>query len=293
MRKALTDLLFPLWEKAEITTTKEKLQLLRKVIKYIEQDREHFIELESPDAPPFLSEPENGIIGKLVPVAQRVTTDEDQFHRENIAETLSVMVANGGAPVLLYSTERAHFDKHDEEWSFRYPTYHVVESDLTMDDLTPGEPTTFRPVASDFTWQVYCMLFHGFARLTPNLHPTYVPHKTEHAMLTLHYAEMEAVTIDETVYYGKLIPMAIAAEPSTQYGENGETTIQQKLYLLVTREEAHYVIKTETTYVPYKDLPGGNDPLDILAQSEPAQISATYQIIALESIDTRMFPLYN
>ncbi|MBR4864378.1 MAG: hypothetical protein IKU07_07370 [Oscillospiraceae bacterium] len=293
MRKALTDLLYPLYDKLGLDTVTEKMRMLRKVNKYLEQDREHFVEIESPEDPPFISDPERGLIGKLAPVAQRQTIDEDDFHMESVTETVSVMVTNDNQLLLLYSIERAYLSKTEDEWSFRFPTYRTLEPDLPTDGLEVCSPEFLRPIADAHYWDAYCKAFYAFERLTRHMHPTYVPHKTERAMIVLKHANNETLFAGDMVFHGKVVPLAIGSDPVVIRDDEGETKQSEQLCLLVEDQDVRYLMKTITAYTPAKKTPYGNDPLDIFDLPEETQTKETYREIHLEEIDMQLLSLYN
>ena len=293
MNKALTDLVLPFLEKLGVDTVTKRMRLLRKVDNYLEQDREHFVEIENPEDPPFTSTPENGLVGKLAPLAQRMQVEEDEHHMECITETVSVMVTTGGNTLLLYSIERAHLSKADNDWSFRFPTYRLVEPGLFLEGLEAHSPEKLRPIATDLSWEAYCMVFYAYERITRHLHPSYVPHKTERAMLVLKHTTEETYTVKDTVYRGRLVPLAIDADSALLMEEDSGINQTTQLCLLVTDRDARYLIETTTVHPPSKDLPGGNDPLDILTPPQAPQVTEVYQEIALENISTQFFALYN
>lgn len=293
MRKALTDLIFPIYTQLGLNTVSEKGRLLRKVMRYLEQDREHFVEIEDPEDAPFSPDSEQGIIGKLAPLAQRETTDEDELHREDITETLFVMVTADKQPLLLHSVERTFLSKETGERSYRFPTFRILEQGLSPDGLVPQDPEAICPIATEHSWNVYCMAFYAFDRLTRHLHPSKVPHKTERAMVVLKHTEKESVPLNDTVYCGKLLPLAIEAEITPLQAEDGETTTVDHLLLLVTEDHAYYVLKTVTTYTAYKKTPLDDAPLDTLFQPDSPEVKTFYKMLDLNDIAKPMFALYN
>ncbi len=293
MTKRLIDLLQPLYAQLGITSVGAKMQFTREIEKYLQDDREHFVVLEHEDEPAYLSDPANGLVCKMAPVARRVSLDTDSFFAEEMQETLSVMLAYDGKPRLIYSVEKTPHRGNVEEQMFRFPSHFPMMPDFIMKGMEAYSPQDLRPVATELDRKVFCMAFHAFAHLTPHLHPSCVPHKTECAMFALKHISPESVTIDNKMITGKLLPLAAEGNGVTTHENNCAVCVTKYLQLLVTNDDARYVIKTKTVRTPYDTIPVDDDPLDFLTEAEDkSEAEAVYQYIELENIEKTLITHY-
>ncbi len=290
MKKELMDILYPLYEKMGIRTVAEKMELTRGIDRYLQRDREHFVELEEPEDSPFFSTPERGFVCNLVPLAHATRYRKGGLHR--VEETICLVVTNLDPPCLVHSTAEVHMQEKGEAQSFRFPVYRLFPADGQVEGMKPDQPQEIRPIATDLDGKVYCMLFYAFERVTRKLSELYVPHKTERAMFILNHIGPKTVIIENEKVSGKLLPIAIQWDAAVTREPKREVRVREEAMLFVTETDARYVMKKKTQIRNISAAPFGSDPDGYIPEDE-AENFDTYRYIALEDIDTNLSAHYN
>ena len=260
-------------------------------VKYLEQDREHYIETVDSDKPEYYSTIENGVICHMVPLAQEIIQDQLEDHIREHKAVFSLMVAG---EEVRYVYEYSYGDLYSDPSmnTYSYSVCRYTELDEIRKELCADAPDRIRPVSTASEWEVFGHLFMAFVKFGKELHINAIPHKTERAMLAASHARPEELTVDGSCITGKLVPIAREHSLWEELREDHRYSYRKELCLLISEDAPKYLLKTHHVYHYFRkvildDAPGGC----VYEPTEEKQ-EITYEFVTLEDVPQRMYPLY-
>ena len=260
-------------------------------LNYLIADREHYIEVADSDTPEYCITTKNGVICKLVPLAQHIIRDEMEDYTREHSAIFSLMVTEHGARFVYdYCYATLHDDPMENTYS--YSVYRYAQLKDITDSLQVASPQQIRPITTAQEWEAYGMMFTAFAQLDKTESINNIPRRTERAMLWVTHAMPKEVTISGKTYTGKLVPLGYEKAMWDTLREDHRYSYRKELCLLITQNELRYVLKTIHRYAYFKKIILDDEPGAVSYEDTHEKQETTYEFIALPELSNDMYPLY-
>lgn len=264
---------------------------IKAALDYLEQDREHYIEIAGSDTPDYFITTRNGVICKMVPLAREIITDEEEDHIRQHTSIFSLMIADSTIRyVYSYSYTKTYADPAQNTSS--HPIYHFAELTDIRKNLHVYAPCEIRPIATAWDWEIYGMMFAVFARLNRSQSLNSIPHKTERAASAVAPAIPESITVNGKAMRGKLVPLAWDESMRSQMRKDHQYSCSKELHLFITETDLHYLLKIRHVYDYFRVIKTGDDPGDCIYEPTDQKQETTYAIVTLADIPNDMYSLY-
>lgn len=264
---------------------------VREAQAYLKNDREHYIEAAEPEVPEYRISISHGVICKLIPLAQKITTEQQEDHILQNVTVLSLMVTETETRYVLSNTRNRLFDD-PAECGYSYPIYRYCPLENIPKDLQVLPPQEIRPAATPMDWEIFGMIFTAMAHFSGDLAINYIPHKTERAMLTVQHAPMQEITLNGQTVSCKLIPLAGDCSLWEEMREDHRYSYTKELCLMLSDGAPQYVLRIHHAYYYFRkvisdDVPGG-------CSYEPTgeKQEITYHTVTLQDIRDDLNPMY-
>lgn len=265
---------------------------VQSALRYLEKDREHYIEAAPGDVPEYLITTRHGVVCHLIPLAQRILREKKKDHVQENRTVLSLMVTDQKVRyVCATSFAQCYADRSRNRYS--YPVYRYVQLNEVPKDLRIDDPQNIRPIAADKDREIFGMLFMAFARLGENQHINSIPRRTERAMQTVPHTLPEMLSVDADCVTGKVIPLAQEDSLWEDMREDHTYRYRKELCLFIGKGAPRYLMKTHHIYhyfrkTVFDDVPGG-----YAYQPTADKREITCKFVTLEDIPKDMSPLYH
>lgn len=291
IKTAVISMLTEAYYQLGIQRVKELEGWVNEAMRYLSEDREHYIEAVEPEIPEHAISVRDGRICKLIPLAREVTEEQKKDHLRRNTRIVSVMVTETAVRYVRADyCEEIYPDAADNTYSC--PVYNYIELEDISRKLQVCAPGDIRPPATQKDWEIFCRIFEAFARLCRDQYVNVTPHKTERAMLAASHRPVEELTVDGEKIVGKVIPLATSQSLEEEADGDHRHSRHRELNLLVAGENIQYLMKIRHNdqyirKVAVDDAPGGW----ICEPAEEKQ-EITYEFVKLTDIRQKMLPLY-
>ena len=271
-------------------TGAERLEAyIRQALDYLERDRERYIEAVEPDFSEHRITERNGVICKLIPLAQEINRNQEKnFIWENT--TIFSLMVSAESARYLYTESYAWLHEDPKENTYSNPIHRYAKLEDIQKTLQPCPPDEIRGAATRREWEVFGMIFAAYSKFCGDQPIHYIPQKTERTMLAYALTIPETLTVDGRNVTGKLLPLA-EGFPRDVLRTDHRYTRKDELCLLVTENTQQYLLKSRHLYHYFRkdifdDVPGGCGYIPTDKKTE-----ITYSITRLEDIWQVMFPI--
>lgn len=260
---------------------------IRRAKEYLQQDREHYVEMTDEEEPDYQNTLESGQICRMVPLGRQVIRDQGKDCDQEYTMVLSLMVTEDTVRYIGgYTMDKLFRDPRENQYG--YPIYCETALESIKKTMQPLPPQEIRPLATPRDWEIYGMVFMGIARFARQYSLNFIPHKTERAVRMLtHILETELTVGDDTLR-GKLLPLARDRYEAQEYGKDYSHSSRRELCLLVTSERQMYLLKTYHTYQYFKKVELMDKPGTFVDVPQEDKQTITYAYTTLEQIRGKM-----
>lgn len=265
-------------------------QQVREAVDYLSRDREHYIEVAEREVPEYSITENHGLLCRMVPLTREITRKQEKDHIRERCTVFSLMVA--GEEVRYVSAYTcAELYANRENNTYRYPYYRYEDLADIPRHLPPLPPQEIRPVATELERESYALVRRAFDWFCRDRSSHAALHKTERAMLAAGRAWEKEITVEGLPVTGKLVLLA-SGDLHEQQRRDHVYGRMDELYLLITREEARYLLKSRHFYRYFRmrifdDVPGG-----WFCQPSAEKQELTYTPVTPEEITQRMYAHY-
>lgn len=263
---------------------KQLEQYVKEAQDYLQQDREHYIELSDEEAPATL---EHGKICKLVPLAQRVEKTRYLEYTQESRLIFALMVAEDEQDYV-YIQSSADLYKNPKENCYTYPHYIYADLQNPVEGLQVTSPKNIQSITTEFEWDCYCIVFAAYMKLCKQCEKNVIPHKTERAMLLYKNAKKETVHLGKKIVSGKLLPLAISDSFQHALHTDHRRSSRTELCLLTEGKEINYVLRTTHNDQYFEKVGGEDEYYKDTTQKQEIE----YQIITWDEIPGDLSALY-
>lgn len=258
---------------------------------YLSADREHYIEVVDRDTPEYLITTRNGVICKLIPLAQQITEDARKDHIRKQVCILSLMVTSQEIR-FVHSSSYVKLYPDPLNNAYSYPVYRYIALKDLQAQLQFLPPEEIRPLSTEKDQKILSGIYKVFEQLCQNACINTIPHKAERAMMAAQCAICEEFTVQNHTVSGKLVPLAYQEPLWDDYREDHRYNYRMQLCLLITEDEIRYLMRKRHHYHYFRrvivdDTPGGC----IYEPTEDKQ-EITYEYMDLADIPQDMHPLF-
>ena len=264
---------------------------ITEALNYLIADREHYIEVADSDTPEYLITTQNGVICRMVPLAQHIIRDQLEDHVREHSAIFSLMVTENGAR-FIYSYCYATLHDDPTKNTYSHPVYQHAQLSDIRDTLQVAPPQQIRPIATPQQWEAYAMMFTAFAQLDKTESINNIPRRTERAALWAAHAPSQEWTIGNKSYTGKLVPLGQEKSMWDTYREDHRYSYRKELCLLITPEGPRYVLKTLHVHNYFKKTILGDEPGAVSYEDTHQKQETTYEFVTLSELSEDMYPLY-
>lgn len=266
-----------------IRDSEERKKLINEAMYYLENDREHFIELMDPESADASPDIDQGQICRMVPVAQLSTSEPHGDCTKESVVTLYLLVIDDDVMLALEHTLHTLHDNSSKD-IHPFPVYQITNLPRVPRNMCVLPPQAIQPMATPAQKEQYVKIFMAYAKLARHLPLNYTPHNTERAMWHLENSPVVMVRVEEQVYTGSLVPLA-----RSEISENGERPgflrrCYAELLFMATKTESFYLIRYRSQLLP------ADKRMPVLPTLEDRM---RYAKATLKEIDATLHPLYN
>lgn len=292
MTAKISHMLMEAYAQLGILQVKDMESRAKEAVRYLLQDREHYIEVGEPDTPEYLISTPQGVICHMVPLARKVIREQREHCVKEQTYVLSLM-ATENTVRYVSSLFLATLYPDAADNTFRFPIYRYVQLADFPKDLEVLPPRQIRPIATTPQREALGMVFMAIAKFSKNLDINMIPHKTERALLAAEHAPKTQLTIDGRSLCGKLIPLATENSLWDEMREDHRYSYSRKLCILLTEENPRYVLKTHHIYNYFRKIIYDDEPGGCAYEPTEQKQESTYQYVCLEDVPQTLHPLYN
>lgn len=265
---------------------------IQAAMEYLSCDREHYIELVEQDTPEHYIDERNGVVCKLIPLAQLITEKREEDHLCRRVRVLSVMVAPEEVRCV-YADSYDRLYENPADNTYTYPVYNYAELEGISDDLQICDPQTIRPVATERQREIYGSIFAVFERLCRKYSQANTAfHKTERAMLAAERSLPAEFAVGGDSVSGKGILLATENAPYEELREDHNYKCYRSLHLLITETKLQYLMQTQHQYHYFRKEILGDEPGACIYEPTEEKCEITGEFVTLEEIPQDMCPLY-
>ena len=225
--------------------------MVRSAIDYLGTDREHYIVVSEFCDPEDIDD-EQGIICRIVPLAQRTTTNQNKSYSSITTSTLCLMVTDNRCNFVI-RTEKKYNHKKPRYESFSYPVYYRVGLSELSDDLQCLPPEQLIPPATAQEREVFGMLLMGIAKVACTRQISQLCLKAEQLMEELKHVPDTEITIEKQRLRGRQLVLASELDINVRHEKNRRHSYQRALLLFVTKDSENYVLMTQDICEYYKE----------------------------------------
>ncbi len=256
-------------------------ELTRKVslaVEYLQKDRERYIEIH-----------ESGVIGKTVPIAQRVqvSTVRRRRHTEIVTKISDVelLVAGNVVAPILRSYEVGRSAKGEKLLWFTCQPYTGLVPDDPEDGYEAKDPAQIRPIASETERAIQAALMDVFPKFASNESPNRIRSKVECAILAIGLNHPVKIMQNGVPVWGKLLCLARARNSRTEERSDCRVSSTQYLMLFVTGTDHQFLLQTAKTYAYFRQIHFSDDaPEEYMLEPAGTRCRRSYRPISPDEI---------
>ena len=247
MTKTIRSMLRKAYRYFGVNEATEVNRRVKDALEYMEQDREHYIELVDVDEPDRETSIKMGVVCKLIPIAQESILNCTDHSTVLYTRTLMLRVLKTDVQyVLCYETGRS---SQDSEVSIDgFPIYQAASLEQMKKEMDVILPRQVQPVPNAQQWNNYCHIFEAYTRLLCKMPLNFTPHNTERAFWDLDHSKPVTITADGHSYTGKLVELAKGAHIRRRTDEGLRVFTETYICYMDTTEGPRYLAKIYTHY---------------------------------------------
>ena len=273
-------------------------ELLRQALEYYESDREHYIEIYDPHSPRHLHlSGEGGLLGKCIPIAQKIETTQIQTESEtrlrDRCAIVQLLVTEQEIRLLCCRYTVEQNPQRSQVFSATYQAYYPITAadiDSTYRVLPPAQ---IRPAATQLEKDLFAQCLQVFQSLRNYQNPNLAYHKAQCAMQELSCVPVKQITIEGKPILGKLVVLAREGDLCTEYLQDHNHIYKSDLILFVTDEDFLLLLRTTHTYCYFrKRIEDANAPGGCFYLYDREEQEEIYTWADLNDLPPDMLPSY-
>ena len=284
--------------KDELTQIYETLnvpQMTGQALDYYTHDRQRYIEIYKKGVPSYLHRAgDGGIIGKCIPIAQKVTTASKGKGRLLDTYAIAQLLVTEQEIKLVrceYSVEQ------DPKRSRVFSVTEHVYTEITAAEIDPSyrilPPEQIRPVAAPWEQDLFTEISRVFEKLGNYANPNIPYRKAELAMQEISCARRKKISLDGKQAIGKLVQLAGFSSLSTEQHQDHSHNYGSNLVVFVTKDHYRLLLQTVHIYNYFRRVVvDENVPNGCYFEPTGEKQEIVYTATTLETIPENLLPRF-